>query len=76
MAASDRTSYRTVQGDTWDSIARALWGSEYFMHQLLDANPDCADILIFPAGTTLRVPQADTSALPANLPPWMTDETA
>jgi len=65
------TSYRTVQGDCWDSIARALWGSEFFMHKLMEANPSHADILVFPAGIELAVPEVKTSTVAKDLPPWM-----
>lgn len=66
------TSYRTQQGDFWDTIAWRLWGKEALMHELLRANPEHADVLVFPAGIVLTVPDVDTSTAPRNLPPWMT----
>ena len=66
------SNYKTMQGDTWDSIAYRLWGKENLMHQLILANPDYTDMLIFPAGTVLAVPDVETSAV-GNLPPWMTE---
>lgn len=65
------TSYRTVQGDCWDSIACALWGSELFMHKLIEANPVYADILVFPAGIELAVPEVTPATVAKGLPPWM-----
>lgn len=66
--------YTTTQGDTWDGIAFRLWGRERLMHLLVQANPDHADTLIFPAGVTLAVPEVDPSATiqpVSELPPWM-----
>lgn len=65
------TSYRTQQGDFWDTIAWRLWGKEELMHELLRANPEHADVLVFPAGVVLTVPDVNTSTVPKNLPPWM-----
>ena len=68
------TSYTTIQGDTWDGIAFRLWGREHLMSALLQANPDHADTLIFPAGVSLAVPDVDLSTTiqpMTELPPWM-----
>ena len=65
------TSYRTQQGDFWDTIACRLWGKEELMHELLRANPEHADVLVFPAGVVLTVPDVNTSTVPKDLPPWM-----
>lgn len=65
------TSYRTQQGDFWDTIAWRLWGKEELMHELLRANPEHADVLVFPAGVVLTVPDVNTSTVPQDLPPWM-----
>lgn len=67
-------SYTTIQGDTWDGIAFRLWGREHLMDALLQANPDHADVLFFPAGLTLAVPDVDLDATiqpVTELPPWM-----
>lgn len=67
-------SYITTQGDTWDGIAFRLWGREHLMDALLQANPDHADTLVFPAGVTLTVPDMDLDATiqpVTELPPWM-----
>lgn len=67
------SNYKTMQGDTWDSIAYRLWGRENLMHQLILANPDYTDMLIFPAGTVLAVPDVESSTPASSLPPWMTE---
>lgn len=67
-------SYRTLQGDTWDSIAYKLYGNEGYMMDILALNADHADTLIFPAGVVLLVPEAsnlDDIVEQKDLPPWI-----
>ena len=52
--------YVTSQGDTWDSIAYDLFGSEGYMGILMDANLDLLDVLVFSAGTVIQVPSFPT----------------
>lgn len=65
------TSYTTVQGDTWDRIAKRLYGDERRMDKLIQANPDRRATLVFSAGIVLSVPAVDTTQT-AELPPWKT----
>lgn len=65
------TTYTTTQGDMWDMIAYKMYGDEYKMHYLMDANPNYVDTVIFSAGIVLTVPEL-TSSETANLPPWKT----
>lgn len=62
-------TYITKQGDMWDLIAYRMYGNEYKMHVLMDANPDHITTVIFPAGIVLTIPAIDTEK-PQNLPPW------
>lgn len=50
------TTYTTVQGDMWDSIAHKLAGTELVTDQLIEANLDKSSIMIFSAGETLNIP--------------------
>lgn len=61
--------YTTKQGDMWDAISYAVYGNEYLMHVIMDANPSYVSIVIFPAGITLFIPDIP-STIPQNLPPW------
>lgn len=64
--------YRTVQGDTWDMIAFRLWpskGGEKRMSELIEANPEYADYVKFPAGIVLKVPEL-TEQTAQSIPPW------
>lgn len=65
------STYRTVQGDMWDSIAYRLWGNESLMHHLMEANPDHRHRIMFPAGTVLTVPTLTTEqTTKSETPPW------
>lgn len=63
------STYTTKQGDMWDLIAKRVYGDEYLLHKLMDANPDDIETVIFSAGVVLTVPDV-SSASNNNLPPW------
>lgn len=63
------TTYRTKSGDTWDSVAREVYGSEYHADALMEANREMLDVFTFSAGTVLSVP-ALTETQKGLLPPW------
>lgn len=68
MAAS---TYTTVQGDMWDTVAYRLWGNEKLFHYLLAANPACHGMVVFPAGVSLAVPTLTTEQCTTAMdPPW------
>ena len=48
--------YTTAQGDTFDSIAFWLYGDEKYMKELIEANWDKADTLVFDSGVQLIAP--------------------
>lgn len=62
-------SYITIQGDTWDIIALKTMGSEKLMGQLIEANIEYADTVVFGAGIKLNVPEY-TAPADDLLPPW------
>ncbi len=62
-------TYTTKQGDMWDMIAYEVYGDEYKMHYLMDANKKYVETVIFPAGVTLVVPGLSATQT-TNLPPW------
>ena len=64
-------TYTTKQGDMWDAIAKKLYGDEYLMQDLIEANPDHVATVIFSAGAVLTVPETTTTTS-TNLPPWKT----
>ncbi len=66
-------TYITIQGDTWDSIAYSVAGTESFMVPLMIANPDHTEVVIFPAGVVLSVPDVPVPSS-TTLPPWRQEE--
>ena len=46
--------YTTKSGDTWDVIAKEVYGSEYHADVLMAANPQEIDTFIFNAGVELN----------------------
>lgn len=62
-------SYTTIQGDTFDLIAYKTLGSEYYMAELIEANPAHRETVVFSANVTLTIPEI-TTLVAENLPPW------
>ena len=62
-------TYTTTQGDTWDIVSLKAYGTEKNMGELIMANPDYRDVVIFNAGAVLVVPTV-TKTRPSTLPPW------
>lgn len=60
--------YTTIQGQTWDQISFAVYGTEMNVGKLMEANTRQLGIFIFPAGVVLEVPEIKTED--TNLPPW------
>lgn len=65
-------TYTTVSLDTWDVIAKKLYGTEVLMDRLIRANLEHRKTVFFSAGVVLKVPDVDTGSaeLTENLPPW------
>lgn len=49
-------TYRPNRGETWDLVAFREMGSEYYMQDLMDANPKYHGISIFEGTETLDIP--------------------
>lgn len=62
-------TYTTVQGDMWDRISFQLFGTEAYMTQLMEANPEHVHTVVFRANITLKVPEI-SQADRTTLPPW------
>lgn len=65
------STYTTVQGDMWDSIAHKLAGTENVAAQIIEANLDKSGIMIFSAGVKLNIPEFNNFAADEEYyPPW------
>lgn len=69
-------TYTTVAQDTWDIIAKRVYGSEALMDQLIRANLQHRKTVFFSVGVVLNVPDIDTESaeFAENLPPWKRTE--
>lgn len=63
-------TYYTIQGDMWDGIAKKLYDVESGVNALLETNQQYADIVVFPAGIILDVPDYEKPTPTNLLPPW------
>lgn len=60
--------YVTSAGDMWDKIAYDQMGSEDFMGELIRNNDELVDIVVFPAGIEVDIPEVDDTQ--TDLPSW------
>lgn len=61
--------YTTIQGDTWDSIAFKIYGDEYKVQLLMEANREYMDIFVFSGGLEIKCPDLTTLHI-VGLPEW------
>lgn len=66
--------YQTILGDTWDIIAKKVYGNELYADRLMQANRKYLNEFIFSAGITLECPEieSDAAKLPEAYPEWRT----
>ncbi len=62
-------SYITVHGDTWDKIAKEVYGNEKHADFLMKNNFMALDMFVFPEGTIISTPQLP-SEMNGDVPPW------
>lgn len=60
------SNYTTIQGDTWDMIAKKVYDDESCTSLLMEANPKLLDYFVFPEGIVVTVPEKpeETDYLP------------
>ena len=63
-------TYTTNQGDTWDLISYKLYGSNFNTWQLIEANQQHKEIVVFSAGIELQVPVVE-QAVNTSVAPWL-----
>lgn len=61
--------YVTKSGDTWDMIAKEVYGDELRADVLMKANRDHIETYIFESGVELTIPDF-VEERDGNLPPW------
>ena len=61
--------YITKSGDTWDIIAKNVYGDEYRADVLMAANPEHLNTFCFSAGVSIITPAIEEQRN-GLLPPW------
>lgn len=61
--------HKTKQGETWDLISIMYYGTPHKVAELISANSEYSDVLIFDAGIDLKIPQVKAETI-STLPPW------
>jgi hypothetical protein len=64
--------YKTIQGDTWDSIAYKTLGSEYLLPLLLKENQKYRKTFVFASNITIKIPEIKEENT-VEMPPWLRD---
>lgn len=64
------TTYTTKQGDTWDQISYAIYGSETHIDWLVSNNLPLLDNFVFSAGVTLQTPAMPKDYTAISVPTW------
>ena len=62
-------TYITNSGDTFDIIAKKVYGSEVYADTLMIANPDLITTFKFASGVTVKTPEL-SETVDGSLPPW------
>jgi tail protein X len=62
----------TRQDEMWDALSFRIWGSEFYMDQLMDANPQYSDVIDFDANTLITVPTV-TAPVDTSQPPFVSN---
>lgn len=62
-------SYITKEGQTWDEIAKEIYGKEILADILMKNNPKQLGIFIFPSGIELNTPDVEIENR-EELPSW------
>ena len=62
--------YKTLQGETWDIIAKKVYGDEKYADFLMANNFPLLDVFIFSAGQKVFVAKLSDLRKNVNSPPW------
>jgi len=62
--------HTTVHNEAWDQIAKRYYGSEHYMHFLLEANPELTKYELLPANLKVIVPEKPEEVKTDKLPIW------
>ena len=63
-------TYKTAQGDCWDFISYKVYGTEKYLVELMKANLNHIETIVFDAGVELNVPTIEPTTKAIRLPAW------
>ena len=66
-------TYRTVQGDTWDRIAKNVYDDESKIGILMECNLEHINTFVFDSGIEIEIPELEEEE-ETDLPDWRLDE--
>lgn len=69
-AAKEYFKYICLTGDTFDIIALNVYNEETMSSEIIQANPEYCDMLLFKGGEVLRLPVLTSVKTPDSIPPW------
>ena len=61
--------YKTIEGDTFDSIALDFYNEEKYASLIIQSNNEYRTVIIFDSGKILKIPVIEESSV-ESLPPW------
>ena len=66
------TSVTTIQGDTWDTVAKRVYGDERRAEALMECrdNIRLLDMQVFPGGICISTPELPDDSAAYDLPEW------
>ena len=64
--------YIAANGDTWDAIAFKAYGDEFQFPQIMEANRDKSDVVIFSGGESVTIPDRVVVEDTIISSPWQT----
>jgi phage tail protein X len=65
------TTYTTVEGDRWDTVAFKAYGDATKYSGIVQANPFVPKGVVLPSGVTLYIPLVERPSVDTSkLPPW------
>ena len=63
---------KTISGDTWDTVAKRVYGDERYAQELMEERRNIAllDYQIFPGGIVIATPEIREEIVTSDLPAW------
>lgn len=67
--------YTAANGDTWDSIAYKVYNDEFQFVQIMEANRNFSDVVVFSGGESVYIPDEIITENTIIATPWQEGAT-